>query len=434
MTSRLANDSSVPRRTSEPMRVGLDVTAMEAGFKRHASRGIGRYASELSSRLLDGSGLPRHPDVTIAPFRQTALRLPGWLEGGVRLLGEHRHVARQHLLFSGVFADSLAKRFDMLHFLSQLDAPAWCALPYCVTVHDVIPLVLADRHRQSTAPLREPWRRRLSLGLEQKAIAGAAHVVTVSHASARDIERLTTVSAENISVVYNGVGAEFFHPPQKPAEQIRAELKLPADRDIILYVGGIDPRKNVLGLISIFEQTCQRALDSSGQPTTNNAGRLPVLVIAGDVKNDAHYKLFRRRIEASPLRSEIHEVGYVSDEDLRSLLGTTAVFAFPSLYEGFGLPPLEACAAGVPVVSSNRSCLPEILGDGAVLCDPEDHDSFSMRLWEILSNPDHAKAVSHRGIKHARNFTWDKTAEGTLAVYERLARQQTLRRPASSSG
>jgi len=417
----------------EPMRVGLDVTAKEAGFKRHASRGIGRYATELSSRLLGGSSPPYSPDVTIDPFRQTALPLPGWLESGVKLLGEHRHVARQHMLFSGVFADSLAKRFDMLHFLSQLDAPAWCALPYCVTVHDVIPLVLADQH-QTTAPLREPWRRRLSLGLEQKAIAGAAHVVTVSHASARDIERLTTVSAENISVVYNGVGPEFFAPPRKPAAQIRAELRLPDDRDLILYVGGIDPRKNVVGLISIFEQTCQRAIDSSGQPTTDKAGRLPVLVIAGDTKADVNYAALRQRIEASPLRSEIHEVGYLSDEDLGSLLGTTAVFAFPSLYEGFGLPPLEACAAGVPVVSSNRSCLPEILQDAAVLCDPEDHDTFSASLWGILSNPDHAKAFSHRGMEHARNFTWDKTAEGTLAMYDRLARQQTLRRPASSSG
>jgi glycosyltransferase involved in cell wall biosynthesis len=415
------------------MRVGIDVTAMDVGFKRHASRGIGRYASELSSRLLAHPGLPDHPDVTIAPFRQTALSLPGWLEGGVRLLGEHRHVARQHLLFSGIFADSLAKRFEMLHFLSQLDAPAWCALPYCVTVHDVIPLVLAERH-QSNAPLREPWRRRLSLGLEQKAIAGAAHVVTVSHASARDIERLTAVSAENISVVYNGVGPEFSAPPRKPAEQIRAELKLPADRSLILYVGGIDPRKNVMGLISIFEQTCKRALDSRGQPTTDTADGLPVLVIAGDAKNDANYPAVQNRIIASPMRPAIHEIGYVSDEDLRSLLGTTAVFAFPSLYEGFGLPPLEACAAGVPVVSSNRSCLPEILGDGAVLCDPEDHDTFSANLWDILSNPDHAQTVSHRGMEHARTFTWDKAAEGTLAVYDRLAREQTLRRPARSSG
>ena len=332
-----------------------------------------------------------------------------------------------------MFTDSLAKRFDMLHFLSQLDAPAWCALPYCVTVHDVIPLVLAERHH-STAPLREPWRRRLSLRLEQKAIAGAAHVVTVSHASARDIERLTTVSAENISVVYNGVGPEFFAPPRKPAHQIRVELKLPADRDLILYVGGIDPRKNVMGLISIFEQTCRRALDSIEQPTADNVGRLPVLVIAGDAKNDANYPAVQSRINKSPMRTAIHEIGYVSDEDLRSLLGTTAVFAFPSLYEGFGLPPLEACAAGVPVVSSNRSCMPEILGDGAILCDPEEHDTFSASLWGILSNPDHAKAVSHRGMEHARNFTWDKTAEGTLAVYERLAKERNLQSPANSSG
>jgi glycosyltransferase involved in cell wall biosynthesis len=410
------------------MRVGLDITAMEPGFKCHASRGIGRYASELSSRLLASAGRPDHPDVTITSFRQTALPLPGWLASGVRLLGEHRHVARQHLLFSGVFADSLATQYDMLHFLSQLDAPAWCAVPYCVTVHDVIPLVLADRH-QTNAPLREPWRRRFSLGLEQKAIAGAAHVVTVSHASARDIERLTAVSAENISVVYNGVGPEFFAPPRKPAHQIRAELHLPADRDLILYVGGIDPRKNVEGLISIFEQTCQRALDSRGPSSADPASTLPALVIAGDVKHDTHYPVVQRRINASPMRAAIHEIGYVPDEELRSLLGTTAVFAFPSLYEGFGLPPLEACAAGVPVVSSNRSCLPEILGDGAVLCDPDDTDDFSAKLWGILSNPDHAQAVSRRGTEHARKFTWDKTAEGTLAVYDRLAKQVSRRGP-----
>jgi len=407
------------------MRLGLDVTAMEVGFKLHAHRGIGRYAAELSSRLLDGSGHTCYPDVTIAPFRQTSLPLPGWLDAGVNLLGEHRHVARQHLLFSGMFADSLSQRFDMLHFLSQLDAPAWCALPYCVTVHDVIPLLLAE---QAPAPdsRREPWRRRISLRLEQKAIAGAAHVLTVSHSSAHDIERLTAVSAENISVVYNGVGPEFFAPPRKPAAQIRAELNLPADRDLILYVGGCDPRKNVIGLISIFEQTCRRALDRLGQLSTAAVSTPPALVIAGDIKNDAHYPTVHSRIEASPLRSAIHQVGYVSDADLRSLMAATSVFAFPSLYEGFGLPPLEACAAGVPVVSSNRSCLPEILGDGAILCDPEDRETFAAHLWGLLANPDHARAVSRRGIERARNFTWEKTAEQTLAVYKRLARQRAL--------
>jgi glycosyltransferase involved in cell wall biosynthesis len=409
------------------MRVGLDTTATEAGFKLHATRGIGRYVAKLGNRLLGDSCPRHHPDVTIAPFRQTAVPLPGWLESGVNLLGVHRHVARQHLLFSGMFTDSPVERFDLLHFTSQLDAPAWCAVPYCVTVHDVIPLVVADR-RRSTIPPWARWRRQLSHKLEHKGIAGAAHVVTVSHSSARDIARLTTVSAENISVVYNGVGPEFFAPPRKSAQQIRAELQLPADKDLILYVGGIDPRKNVSGLISIFEKTRRRALDGAGQTTTADNQKRPELVIVGDLKADASYREFRQLIDASSMRTAIHEVGYLSDEDLRSLLGATAAFAFPSLYEGFGLPPLEACAAGVPVVSSNRSCLPEILADGAVLCDPDDHETFSACLWDILSNADHARAVSRRGVAQARRFTWDQTAEGTLAVYERLARQGTLRR------
>ena len=149
-------------------------------------------------------------------------------------------------------------------------------------------------------------------------------------------------------------------------------------------------------------------------------------MIAGDLKNDAHYPAIQSRIDASPLRLAIHQIGYVSDADLRSLMETTAVFAFPSLYEGFGLPPLEACAAGVPVVSSNRSCLPEILGEGAILCDPEDQETFAAHLWGVLSNPDSAQSLSRRGIERARNFTWENTAEQTLAVYERLARQRSL--------
>lgn len=408
------------------MRVGLDVTATEMGFKCHATRGIGRYASELSRHLRSADGQPCPDAVTVTAFRQTALPLPGWLESGVTLLGEHRHVARQHVLFSGVFTGSLADRFDMLHFLSQLDAPASCALPYCVTVHDLIPLVFAAQDHTMELT-RQRWRRRVSLGLEQRAITRATHVVTGSHWSARDIARLTPVSPEHISVVPHGVGAAFFGPARKTATQIRSALTLPATRPLILYVGGIDARKNCLGLIAIFERVCQRALESRVVPAVDSASTLPVLVIAGDVKQDANYPALQRRISASPMRSEIHVVGYVSDDDLRSLLATTAVFAFPSLYEGFGLPPLEASAAGVPVVSSNRSCLPEILGDGAILCDPEDHDTFSAHLWTMLSLSEHAGAMAQRGLARARQFTWDKAAEGTMAVYERLASQQRAR-------
>ena len=315
---------------------------------------------------------------------------------------------RQQIFFPLTLGSTLKKSCGLLHFLAQTDAPSWCLQPYAVTVHDVIPLAMPDLYKAHNPT----WRYNLARFLEQQSIKNAAHIFTVSHYSARDIERYLSVPPEKITVTPNGISDVFFAPANLDPEQIRMQTKLPSGRDIILYVGGIDPRKNVLSLIDIFGTVCQRMLDR-GSP-------LPILVLTGRIRNDKAYPDLFAKIAASPFRNEIFETDYLSDEDLVALFKTTSVFVFPSLYEGFGLTPLEALAAGVPVVSSNRSCMPEILEDAALLCDPQDTDRFSSQIVEVLTSPDLADSLRARGPQQARKFTWEQTGKATLEGYEKI--------------
>ena len=390
-------------------RVGIDISALSPDFKEHALRGIGRYAFELNEYF---SRFPSSKHVEVSTFRHTDVSPPKWIDDLIEKLPAGKQTVRQQIFFPFTLAKKLKDRFSLLHFLAQTDAPSWCRIPYAITVHDVIPLAMEELYRAN----KPTWRYELARWLEQRAIKNATHIFTVSNHSARDIERFLRIPAERISVTPNGISAVFFTAPTKSAEQMRLQLKLPSDRDILLYVGGIDPRKNVLKLIDVFEATCRRMLEKSE--------RLPILVLAGRIRNDKEYPALFTRIAASPFRNEIFETDYVSDEDLVSLFKATTVFLFPSLYEGFGLTPLEAAAAGVPVVSSNRSCMPEVLEDAALLCDPDDIDRFSMHITSILTSKDLQQSLAEKGPIQAKKFTWEETGRKTLNVYEQLLQKQ----------
>ena len=378
--------------------VALDIAGIDPAFKAHASRGIGRYVGKLREYLLSH----QPADFEVREFSSFATLTQGTVASLIDAMPFGRTTLRQQIL--GPFAfGRLGSR--LLHFPAHIDAPAWCRCPYVVTVLDLIPLLFEDLYKAD----RPSWRFTLARKLECAAIRHAAMVLCISRNTARDVERILGVPPERIVVTPLGVDASFFE--ETPAGDVRARLGLPQGRPLVVYLGGIDQRKNMAALIEVFARM------RASMPEVS-----PALVIAGRVAEDLQYPALCARIADAAVQGDVFFTGYVGDTDLRALFADTAAFFFPSLYEGFGLPPLEAMASGVPVVSSNRSCMPEVLGDGGVLVDPDDHAGAAAALGRILGDREFASALSAKGRAQARRFGWDRCGEATIEAYRRALR------------
>jgi alpha-1,3-rhamnosyl/mannosyltransferase len=291
-----------------------------------------------------------------------------------------------------------------------MDAPSWATVPYVVTVLDLIPLILQDLYKPASVDMRFTLAR----WLELRAIRGAKHLLAISECTARDCHKLLGIPLDRITVTPLGVDDRFFgeaHPDL--IQNIRAKYQLPSERPYLLYVGGIDERKNMNGLIRLYK------LVHEAERLSNRVS--PILVLAGKIEDDRNFPNLLALIRDNDLRDEVRCIGFVSDDDLLALYQGAAIFLFPSLYEGFGLPPLEALAAGVPVVSSNTSSLPEVLGDEALYFDPTKiDDGVSATIHYLRSSSDYLNTRRARGRKWARQYTWDETGRKTLSVYERF--------------
>lgn len=221
-----------------------------------------------------------------------------------------------------------------------------------------------------------------------KAAREADHIIAVSQATANDIEKYYD-RTKNVLVIHHGLDHNFFKPSQEPKT---------SNKQYILYVGQIQPRKNITRLVEAFE------LLTTEQPDLE-------LVIAGG--HGWLKKPILERIAASPVASRIKTPGAVSDEELRNLYWNAEAYVLPSLYEGFGMPILEAMSCGTPVVTSNVSSMPEISGGAAVLINPLDSASIAAGIKEAQTKKD---TLRTSGINRAKQFTWDRTAQQTVAV------------------
>lgn len=301
-------------------------------------------------------------------------------------------------------APFLVDRYDLLHFPYD-SCVAWKRGTFVVTVHDVKPLLFdAVRPRPSVnrliegALVRDKWAR-------------IDHVLTVSQCSRRDIVERLGVPAQRITVVYPGVELERFRPiiPDETTSHPSVPHAVGQDgeqgRPYVLCVAGADPTKNVETLIEAFSRlpgALRQAHD---------------LVLVGDFRRrpDLHERVGRVGIEAQTVFT-----GVVSDDRLIELYQRAALFVFPSRYEGFGLPVLEAMACGCPVITSNVSSLPEVAGDAAVLVDPSDVDGLAHAIERVLSDADLRRDLRGRGLGQAARFSWDRTARETISVYKRV--------------
>ena len=389
-------------------RIAFDISALDPNFKAHAQRGIGRYVSELVKYFSNEQYPVQRFDHNSLPARSPFLKSIDWISR-VSPLG--RNTLRQQFLYPLKLGRADFSAVEAIHFPAHMDAPMWSKRPCIVTVLDLIPHVLSDLYKAD----RSPWRYRLARGLEIRAIRNAKLILAISKCTAKDIENILGIPGERIVVTPLGVGEEFFRQQILDEASIRARYNIPCGRKIILYVGGIDPRKNINVMFEAFSIVCAKERESGAIP--------PVLLLSGRIQEDREYPKLISRITELSLQKDVITPGYIREEDLLSLYAISAVFFFPSLYEGFGLPPLEAMAAGTPVVSSNSSSLPEVLGDAALLVAPSDVQGFAEALYGVLKNPDLRSRLSACGRKQAQHFSWAKTGQATINAYRSLSQR-----------
>ena len=237
------------------------------------------------------------------------------------------------------------------------------------------------------------------------AVKRSTRILTVSEASKRDILHFFNVAPEKIVVAYNAIDDHFWlTPPDEEVARVRERYQL--DHQFVLYVGNIKPHKNLVRLIEAFDELRRTGPEE-----------LKLLIIGDEISK---LPSLRRAVHRHKLHKHVRFLGFVSDGTLRILYRLASLFVFPSLYEGFGLPPLEAMASGTPVVASNQSSLPEVTGDAAVLVDPYDVASIVDGMRRVLTDPVLAADLRRRGPARAREFSWARSVEKTRAVYEQV--------------
>src|SRR5688500_8467884 len=264
-----------------------------------------------------------------------------------------------------------------------------------VTIHDCIHLMFPQYlpHRLAYAYARASmWA----------AARRSDRILTVSEASKRDILHFFDVPPEKVVVVYNAIDERFSREPRaEDVERVRERFQL--HQRFVLYVRNIKPHKNLERLIEAFHALRLRGLDD-----------LKLLIIGDEISS---YPSLRRAVHRHKLHKHVRFLGYLPDDTLAIMYRLATVFVFPSLYEGFGLPPLEAMASGTPVVTSNVSSLPEVAGDAAVLVDPYDVDSIVDGLRRVVGDREMAATLRRRGLERAREFSWARSVEKTREVY-----------------
>jgi glycosyltransferase involved in cell wall biosynthesis len=229
-------------------------------------------------------------------------------------------------------------------------------------------------------------------------------VMTVSEASKRDILEYFSIPPEKIDVIYNGIDERFGEPPAEDAvKRVRERYQL--DGPFVLYAGNIKPHKNLGRLIAAFD-----ILRQSGPEFAQVK-----LVIIGD--EISKYAALRHAVHRHKLHKHVRFFGFVPAQTLAILYRLADVFVFPSLYEGFGLPPLEAMASGTPVITSNVSSLPEVVGDAAVLIDPLQPEAIADALRRVLSDSALRDNLRQRGLKRARQFSWEQSVRRVRQIY-----------------
>jgi glycosyltransferase involved in cell wall biosynthesis len=286
---------------------------------------------------------------------------------------------------------------DLFHGTLNV-APFGCPVPRIITIHDLAFIRFPQTFRSYN-------RTYLDLATRVSA-RQSAYILAVSEHTKREVVGLLGIPPERVIVTYDAARAHFRPPDPAALEAFRTRHSLP--EQFVLYVGTLEPRKNLLTLLEAYSQVARQS-------------QVPLLIGGG--KGWMFAPIFKR-VEALQLREQVHFVGYLEEEELPLWYAAATLFVFPSLYEGFGMPPLEAMSCGTPVVTSNSSSLPEVVGQAGVMVSPTDDSALAEAILRLLQDATLRDELRERGFAQARAFSWRTTAERTLAVYERAFRSQ----------
>jgi glycosyltransferase involved in cell wall biosynthesis len=283
---------------------------------------------------------------------------------------------------------------DLLHAMAFV-GPVLEAVPSVVTVYDLSFLRYPEAFR--------PFNRWYLSRFTPAAVRRARRVIAISHSTRQDVVERLRVSPERVDVVYCGCDPIFRRLPPDEVADYRREHKLP--EHFILYVGTLEPRKNVQGLIAAYARW------------RSAEGNVPPLVVAG--AKGWHFDAVFRTVAALGLAEHVLFTGYVASGDLPLLYNAADLLVYPSLFEGFGLPVLEAMACGVPVICSNASSLPEVAGEAGYLVAPDDEAGLCDALQRVWGDVNRRHEMAELGLARAATFTWDRAARETVRTYER---------------
>jgi glycosyltransferase involved in cell wall biosynthesis len=377
------------------MRIGIDgkVISSRAG-------GIGTSALNLVRSCICEAA-KKYPQWEFVIFIGPHTCLAGVPTGNWRVDESFQHIdsSLMRLLFY-IPRGLRAQRIDVFHGFDHIGVPLFAKIGrYVATIHDLIPLrwpqLVTRKHRLIVMAAYHRLRQQADL------------VITPSEATKADIVRYLQINPTRIAVIPWGCEARF--QPTGDLEHFAAvqqRYRLPAR--YLLFVGTLEPRKNLTTLLHAYAM-----LRAEGR------GEDLKLVVAG--RMGWLYSDIFKAVKSLALAEEVIFTGFVDDDDLPDLYRGASLFVFPSLYEGFGLPILEAMASGVPVVTSDTASMPEVAGDAAILVDPHNPRAVAEAMAQVLAEDTLREALAQKGLARARRFTWDTVAQKTLDLYAALA-------------
>ena len=363
------------------MRIAIDSRALLS-----ERTGIGTYTLAIAR------GLSARPGASVGLFAPRPL--PRFLNGGEAFSVHTDHHPFGILWLQTTLPQRLTRWGADVLVCALTIGPARGRVPYVSVVHDLTPLTHPEWHSGRTLIGFVP--------LWERTVERAARFLCVSQTTARDLVARYPETASRVRVAENGVDRAFFSPVEDPAARQRARQRYSGGQRFILYLGTLEPRKNVEALVVACERLWGRRRSR------------PDLVLAGGAgwKTGA----LHRRIARSAFRDKIHVTGYAARDAARELYRASEVFVYPSLFEGFGLPVLEAMACGIPVVASTAEALREVGGEAALYAPPLDTEALSRQIERALDDEPLRRTSATAGLARAAAFSWESTAEKTAAA------------------